>query len=63
MDAVLRQPEQIVPGHGALRVYQTRIEVEGKPYLLRVVIHNVADPGVIVTVYRTSKISKYWRNE
>ncbi len=63
VNAVLRQPEQVVPGHGALRVYRSRIEAEGKPYLLRAIINDAVDPAVVVTVYRTSKISKYWRNE
>ncbi len=48
-----------MPGHGALRVYQSRVEVEGKPYLLRAIINDAVDPAV----YRTTKISKYWRSE
>jgi hypothetical protein len=63
VDGVLKQPEQVVPGHGELRVYQARIEAEGKQYLLRVVINEAVDPAVVVTVYRTSKVSKYWRSE
>ncbi len=29
--------------------------------LLRAVVDDSADPAVVVTVYRTSKIHKYWR--
>jgi len=30
-------------------------------YLLRAVVNDGVDPPVMVTVYRTSNISKYWR--
>jgi hypothetical protein len=61
--AVLRQPEQVVPGHGGLQVYQSRIPAKGKQFLLRLVVNDTVDPAVVVTVYRTSKIDKYWRSE
>lgn len=64
VEAVLRHPEQIVPGHGDLRVFQSRTAAgTAKQYLLRVVVNDAVDPGVVVTVYRTSKIAKYRRSE
>jgi hypothetical protein len=30
-------------------------------FLLRAIVADNVDPAVVVTVYRTSKISKYWR--
>ncbi len=30
-------------------------------YLLRVMVNESVDPPVVVTVYRTNKIAKYWR--
>jgi len=63
VEAVLTGPHQVVPGHGGLRVYQSRVESGGKAYLLRAVVDDAAEPGTVVTVYRTSKISKYWRTE
>ena len=44
-------------------MYQSRI-VWGEPskgYLLRVVVDVDRDPPEVVTVYRTSKVEKYWR--
>jgi hypothetical protein len=32
-------------------------------YLLRAVVATEKEPPVVVTVYRTSKIEKYWRPE
>ena len=32
-------------------------------YLLRTVVAMEKEPPVVVTVYRTSKIEKYWRAE
>ncbi|MBA4158331.1 MAG: DUF4258 domain-containing protein [Gemmatimonadetes bacterium] len=62
LDSVLNSPEQIVPGHGGTRVYQSRLDLGGSStYLLRAVVDDSADPAVVVTVYRTSKLAKYWR--
>jgi len=61
--SVLAAPEQIQSVRQGRNVYQSRIEV-GKPpqkYLLRVFIDVDRDPPEVVTVYRTSKVTKYWR--
>lgn len=64
VETVLRQPEQIVPGHGGLRVFQSHTAAgTTKQYLLRVIVNDAVDPAVVVTVYRTSRIAKYWRTE
>lgn len=60
---VLTAPEQIGFVREGRNVYQSRIEV-GKPnrkYLLRVFVDVDREPPEVVTVYRTSKIAKYWR--
>jgi len=49
LDSVLQQPQQII------------LEANGKIFLLRAIVADDVDPAIIVTVYRTSKISKYWR--
>jgi hypothetical protein len=56
------QSEQIRPGRW---VFQSRIEMGSPPktYLVRVIVDTERSPSEIVTAYRTSKISKYWRNE
>jgi hypothetical protein len=61
VDEVLRAPEQKVPEVDAITCYQSRVTIGGKPYLLRVMVNDTVTPPVVVTVYRTSKITKYWR--
>lgn len=57
----MRKPEQVVQGGGYRKVYQSRIVADGRAYLVRLVVEDWQRPPVIVTVYRTSKIEKYWR--
>lgn len=60
---VLAAPEQILPVREGRVVYQSRIRLD-KPeriYLLRVFVDIDREPSEVVTVYRTSKVSKYWR--
>jgi hypothetical protein len=56
----LRHPEQRIPGKGR-DVLQSRVEISGKRYLVRVFVDVDRQPPEVVTVYRTSKIDKYWR--
>ena len=63
VEQVLGNPEQVVPEHGGLASRQSRVELEGKLYLVRVVVSERPDTTVVVTVYRTSRIGKYWRSE
>ena len=60
---VLASPEQAEMIRTGSAVYQARIE-QGEPlkeYLLRVFVDIDDNPPSVVTVYRTSKIRKYWR--
>ena len=60
---VLATPEQMEVVRQGRNVYQSRIEA-GKPpqkYLLRVFVDVDREPPEVVTAYRTSKITKYWR--
>lgn len=60
---VLSSPEQIEEVRPGRNVYQSRLNLGDPPraYLLRVFVDVDRDPAEVVTVYRTSKISKYWR--
>ena len=53
---VLNDPQEIVPEKKGRSSYQSIIEINGKPYLLRVIVE---PNGEVVTVYQTSKVSKY----
>jgi catabolite regulation protein CreA len=61
MDQVLQAPEQKVPEVDNITCYQSRVEIGGKLNLLRVMVNETVNPPVVVTVYRTNKISRYWR--
>jgi hypothetical protein len=63
VEQVLSSPEQVVPEHGGLMARQSRVELEGKQYMVRAVVAERPDATVVVTVYRTSRIGKYWRSE
>ena len=62
VDDVLEHPQQVVPTHGGRKVYQSKVRFPGgKIYVVRAIVKEDVDPAVVVTVYRTSKIQKYWR--
>ena len=58
---VLTSPEQRFPARLGRDVLQSRIGFAGKTYLVRVFVDIDRDPLEVVTVYRTSRIAKYWR--
>jgi hypothetical protein len=60
---VLANPEQVESIRETRAVYQAKYETGEPPkiYLLRVFVDIDRRPPHVVTVYRTSKIEKYWR--
>ena len=58
---VLAAPEQRHPVRAGRDVLQSRIVVDGKTYLVRVFVDVDRSPAEVVTVYRTSRIARYWR--
>lgn len=61
-DAVLQKPGQIVHERAARKAYQSIMVFEpGRTFLVRLIVDDATEPAVVVTAYRTSKISKYWR--
>ena len=42
--------------------YQSQLDFGGgRIFLVRAIVRVDIDPAVVVTVYRTSEIAKYWR--
>lgn len=60
IESTMAMPEQVTEGANQRKVFQSRIVADGKTYLVRLVVEDWHQPPVIVTVYRTSKIEKYW---
>jgi hypothetical protein len=57
---VILNPEQRIAVRKGRDVFQSRIQVEDGQYLFRIIADVDRKPAEIVTVYRTSKIEKYW---
>ena len=63
VDSVLSHPEQVVPEREGLNAYQSKVDFGGEElFLLRAIIKDDVEPAVVITVYRTSKVDKYWRS-
>lgn len=62
LEQVLTQPQQIILQDHGKKAYQSQIDFGGgNIFLLRVIVADEISPPVVVTVYRTRKIYKYWR--
>ena len=62
--SALEKPDQIITMGKQKIIHKLYQETScHKEYLLRVFIEDFEEEQVIRTVYRTSKVSKYWRNE
>lgn len=62
LESVLENPGQVVPGRGGNKAYQSQVDFgQGRVFLLRAIVDDSVDPAIVVTAYRTGKISKYWR--
>jgi uncharacterized protein YaaW (UPF0174 family) len=62
VEVILQNPQQIVDEYGQKKAYQSIIDMgTGKDYLVRVIVNDTVNPSKVVTVYKTSKIRKYWR--
>ena len=63
VSATLAKPEQMELVRAGRVVYQAKIDLKVPPktYILRVFVDIALKPPQVVTVYKTSKIEKYWR--
>jgi hypothetical protein len=62
LESVLENPQQVLPERGGKKAYQSQLDFGGgKIFLLTAIVDETVDSAMVVTVYRTSKISKYWR--
>jgi hypothetical protein len=62
VETILLNPQQVVDEYGNRKAYQSIIDTgAGRTYLIRVILNDAVEPARVVTVYKTSKIQKYWR--
>ena len=59
---VLANPGQIIVDNGKT-LYQSIVLEESTSYLIRIFVNNQKTPNVVITAYKTSKISKYYEGE
>jgi len=68
METVLdttQRPQQQVGAASGRRVYQSQYfdSIEQKAMLMRVIVETRGEDLIVISVYKTSKIGKYWREE
>ena len=62
LESVLQNPQQVVAERSGKKAYQSQLDFGGgEILLLRAIVDDTVDPPSVITAYRTSKISKYWR--
>ncbi len=59
----VENPDQVVRGKGRRQIAQKRMQEADREYLLRVIYEEAASEVTVVTAYKTSKVSKYWRQQ
>ncbi len=61
LEEVLANPQQKRPAANGRTAYQSKVTFpDAKLYLLRAIVDERLEPAIVITVYRTSKIDKYW---
>jgi hypothetical protein len=60
---VLDAPEYTEIVRPGRALYQARLSDASQIFLIRIFVDIDREPPEVVTVYRTSKIAKYWRSE
>ena len=65
VQAIVKNPGQKIPSQRARIVFQSKYydKIEDKEMLLRVIVAQSGDALKVISVYKTSKIDKYWRRE
>jgi len=62
LESLLKNPQQVIEQPDGKKVYQSQFDFAGsKILLLRAIVVEFDDSALVVTVYRTKKIGKYWR--
>ena len=62
INSVIQAPQQKLPSKKGRVILQSRYRdtIENKEMLLRIVVSETTDAFTVLTVYKTSRISKYW---
>ena len=65
LQAIIENPEQKVPSKRARTVFQSKYydKIENKEMLLRAIVTQTGDTIKVISLYKTSKVDKYWIGE
>lgn len=63
LQSVLFEPGQRASVRAGRDVLEARVTIEDKEFVVRAIVDIDRAPAAVVTVYRTTKIRKYWRSE
>jgi len=65
VETVVLRPDQILADdeNKDVTVFQSLVKENGQMFLLRVFVNTTKLPNVIVTLYRTTKIQKYYESK
>ncbi len=61
IEDTITNPMQVVDGYGGRKVAHKKFLINNREYLLRVIYEETEEMYIIVTVYLTSQISRYWK--
>ena len=56
---ILTEPGQVITSEDKT-IYQGVIDEAGKQYLIRIFVNHIKIPNMVITAYKTSKITKYY---
>lgn len=60
--SIIRGPQQKIPSRKGRAIFQSKYydNIENKEMLLRAIVEQTGDVIKVVSIYKTSKIDKYW---
>lgn len=62
VDAIIENPLQVILEDDK-KIVHGIIEEDNTKYLIRIFVNRIKQPNLIITVYRTSKIDKYYEGK
>ena len=62
VNSIITNPQQVIIEPGK-KIFQSIVNFkEEGEYLVRIFVNSIKNPNVIITVYRTSKLDKYYES-
>jgi hypothetical protein len=56
----LDNPDQVLIEDLGRKIYQSKLKIDNKTFILRVITDMNCQPERVITAYKTTKIAKYW---